>query len=530
MTTKGDGSLLTEEFAKFAKETLKEWKVPGVSIAVIDGEHVFTQSYGVATYPDTAATSQTLWYGGSTTKAFVCAAIAHLIDTKTYPALEKGWATPISSIIRDDFVLKDAWATEHLTLEDAACHRTGFPRHDGSMFRFVDDEDGEVVGPDGKRKRYSTAKDLVRNLRNLEMTAEPRVKFQYCNFMYLALSLVVETVTGKPLGDVLRELIWEPLGMSSTYFALDAAQSAPEHLATGYCWDEDAEKYTEVPHMSVVELSGAGGIISTAADYAKWVKCLLHEAAPFSVAAHKEIRMPRIVAGMPEQGRDITMYGLGWQRALYRGHLMYTHGGGLEAFGAQVYWFPDAEFGVVAFANTSTTSNAAGDVLVYRLVHDKLGIAPEDQVDVGVKWHEMIEMLSKDYDKGVETIFPDKPEPPLPSPVSLKDLAGTYYDPGYKNITLRVETDPGTSDQEILVGDHHDSTWQISTRLYHVTGSWWILYADRAVKNCSKFSQEWQRIEFKIGPNGKPSALVVQQWDRIASMYQGAVDFTRIDS
>lgn len=43
MTTEGDGSLLTEEFAKFAKETLKEWKVPGVSIAVIDGEHVFTQ-------------------------------------------------------------------------------------------------------------------------------------------------------------------------------------------------------------------------------------------------------------------------------------------------------------------------------------------------------------------------------------------------------------------------------------------------------------------------------------------------------
>lgn len=142
----------------------------------------------------------------------------------------------------------------------------------------------------------------------------------------------------------------------------------------------------------------------------------------------------------------------------------------------------------------------------------------------------MIEMLSKDYDKGVETLFPDKPEPLLPSPVSLKDLAGTYYDPGYKNMTLSVEMDPGMSDQEILVGDHHDRTWQISTRVYHVTGSWWVLYADRAVKNSSKFSQEWQRIEFKIGPSGKPSAFVVQWWDRIARMYQGSVEFTRIDS
>lgn len=43
MITEGDGSLFTEEFAKFAKETLEEWKVPGVSIAVIDDEDVLTQ-------------------------------------------------------------------------------------------------------------------------------------------------------------------------------------------------------------------------------------------------------------------------------------------------------------------------------------------------------------------------------------------------------------------------------------------------------------------------------------------------------
>lgn len=42
------------------------------------------------------------------------------------------WTTPISQIIPDDFVLSDAWATEHLTLEDALSHRTGLPRHDKS--------------------------------------------------------------------------------------------------------------------------------------------------------------------------------------------------------------------------------------------------------------------------------------------------------------------------------------------------------------------------------------------------------------
>ena len=38
-----DENPFTDEFAEFARETLKEWKVPGVSIAVIDGEEVFAE-------------------------------------------------------------------------------------------------------------------------------------------------------------------------------------------------------------------------------------------------------------------------------------------------------------------------------------------------------------------------------------------------------------------------------------------------------------------------------------------------------
>lgn len=33
---------LTEELAKFVKEKLDEWKVPGISVGVIDKDQVFT--------------------------------------------------------------------------------------------------------------------------------------------------------------------------------------------------------------------------------------------------------------------------------------------------------------------------------------------------------------------------------------------------------------------------------------------------------------------------------------------------------
>ena len=238
------------------------------------------------------------------------------------------------------------------------------PRHDLSS---VHDIDG----------RQATARDVVRNLRNLPTIAEPRTEWHYCNLMFVTLSHVVETLTGKWLGDVLREVLWAPLDMNATFFTVQDAHDAPNHFARGYAWHEDSQDYAPVPYMEVSEVSGAGSVISNVLDYAKWVKCLLHQAAPFSESTHKDIQTPRMMVGMPNGGFDAILYGLGWERTTYNGHVLYTHNGGMHAYGAEVYWFPDAKYGVVAFANTAGTSNAVEQVLAFELIADKLGI-PED--------------------------------------------------------------------------------------------------------------------------------------------------------
>lgn len=40
----------------------------------------------------------------------------------------------------EDFALRYAWEKEHTSLEDAASHRTGLPRHDWSLLREGADE------------------------------------------------------------------------------------------------------------------------------------------------------------------------------------------------------------------------------------------------------------------------------------------------------------------------------------------------------------------------------------------------------
>lgn len=200
--------------------------------------------------------------------------------------------------------------------------------------------------------------------------------------MYITLGYVLEKLTGNPLAKVLKNVIWGPLGMNSTYFDLDDAINAPEHLASGYKWDPKRGNYTEVPYMTVTEEGGAGAIFSNVLDYAKWVKCLLHENSPLSKAVHKDIKTPRFISNpLPAMGFDTVLYGLGWERTTLYGHVLYRHSGGMHAYGAYVYWMPSIHYGLVAFANTAVTSNVVQIILLTRLVADKLGVPEHERFD-----------------------------------------------------------------------------------------------------------------------------------------------------
>ncbi len=296
--------------------------------------------------------------------------LSQLIASKNYTELANGWSTPISSIIRDDFVLADEYATAHITLDDAASHRTGLGRHDLAAHASVD---GRVAKPH----------DVVRSLRNLRVVHEPRTKFLYNNFMFVTLSHVIESVTGQWLGDVFRERLWGPLGMKSTYFELQHALDAPEHFADGYAWDSKNEEFVRIEYMNVTEVSGAGGVLSSVNDYAKWARCLVNSAAPLAEEVHADIRTPRFVMNpQPSDGVDVTLYGAGWMRTTFHGRVLYHHSGGMHAYGAEVFWLPDVKFAVVTFGNTAITSNAVQEVLIYRLLEDRLGIADEDRFDL----------------------------------------------------------------------------------------------------------------------------------------------------
>ncbi|KAH7234975.1 beta-lactamase/transpeptidase-like protein [Fusarium redolens] len=472
----------TPEFAEFVAETMDEWKLLGTSIAVVDGDEVFSQAFGYATLPDIPATPETLWYGGSTTKAFVTTALAYLIESKEYSALSDGWQTRVSSIIREDFVTQDDWATNNITLEDLASHRAGLSNNDAGIRLH---EDG----------RQWTIRDIARNIRSSPLESQPRTSFSYNNEAYATLSLVIETVTGKWLGDVLKQTIWGPLGMNSTYLDLQEAEDAPEHLSTGYYWDQAEKCHRSIKQLPTDILSGAGAIISNVVDYTKWIKCLLRQDAPLSKQVHKDIRRPRIVDNPdPARGTDVSLYGLSWWRTSIDGHVVYWHSGSTTAHGALIYWLPEVDYGVVVLANHPSPVR---EIIVRRLVNDKLKVTLDKRYDVAKDAREAERQRQQDAENAVSTLFPNAPSTPRQPSVDVEELAGKYYHPGYGVFDFTTAQRADSSGPKDLVADRTDVLWRSRVLLRHVSGDFWVMFS--SLMDTPGVPEMFFATEFKLG-------------------------------
>src|SRR5260370_29419924 len=111
---------------ELADQAMKQWKVPGVAIAVVqDGKVIYAKGYG---YRDVEkklpVTTGTLFPIGSITKSFTSLTFAILKDEG-----KADWDQPVRKYLAE-FEMNDVVASERATPRDLFSHRTGLPRHD----------------------------------------------------------------------------------------------------------------------------------------------------------------------------------------------------------------------------------------------------------------------------------------------------------------------------------------------------------------------------------------------------------------
>ena len=165
-------------------------------------------------------------------------------------------------------------AVRKLTLHDLLTHTSGYPaglpgEHEAVALM-------ERVDPHGANDLAGFAERMSR----VPLAADPGTRFGYDGASLELVARVVEVVSKRPFADFLQERIFTPLGMRDTGFSVPADHRGRVVDITrmaddGHLVIADGPSATHPGEPLNRYMSGAGGLYSTADDYAHFARMLL---------------------------------------------------------------------------------------------------------------------------------------------------------------------------------------------------------------------------------------------------------------
>lgn len=169
-------------------------------------------------------------------------------------------------------------ANRSITLRDLLTFRCGFGHlgpegEDTPVIRAANDRalgmgppsPGETPPPD----------EWMRRLGELPLMSQPGEKWHYHTGMDIA-GVLIARAAGKPLEEYLRERVFEPLGMSSTFFGVPESETdrlLPSYGMGDQVWDEAAGGAWSKPPAFP---SGGAGLVSTVDDFLAFGEMMLN--------------------------------------------------------------------------------------------------------------------------------------------------------------------------------------------------------------------------------------------------------------
>lgn len=230
-----------------------------------------------------------------------------------------------------------------LTVEDVLGQRSGYVRNAYDNLLEAGISRDEIL------PRFST----------LEPLCAPGKCYSYQNNVFSLVEDVIDKSSGQSYPQVLRERIFEPLGMvgaSVGYHAFISADNhARPHLKTRSGWRESR------PRTTYYQVPSAAGINAGIIDMAQWVAALLgHRPNVVSAAVVQEVLTPRIRTANElanRNWRDLLQdawYGLGWRIYQLPDTTLALHGGWVAGYRAEIAFSRDMDLGIVILSNAET--------------------------------------------------------------------------------------------------------------------------------------------------------------------------------
>ncbi|HEV7670542.1 MAG TPA: serine hydrolase domain-containing protein [Thermoanaerobaculia bacterium] len=306
--------------------------IPGIAIAVVSGDSVVWQKgFGVASVEGgTAApliTPETLFQIGSLTKAFTATAILSASAAGTFN-LER----PVGKYIQELNPCIAAITTEQLL------------RHSGGL---KDEPDENGPHDEGALLAYA------QTWRADYCLLPPETAYSYSNSGFALAGLALQQALGKPYAECMKQLVFDPLGMSRATFQPTVAMSYPFSLG--------ARKQTDKPAAVVrpvaddARLWPAGEIWTNAGEVARFMIALLNDGKLDGAQALPAGLFAQLSKARADVSAIEEKYGYGLALSEYRGLPRVGHGGTMPGFSVQLQMIPERRLGVIVLTNLETS-------------------------------------------------------------------------------------------------------------------------------------------------------------------------------
>lgn len=411
-------------FDAYMMKILKDWNAPAVGVGIVAGDKlIFAKGYGYRDYDKKLPfTATTLCQIASNTKLFTATAAGILVNDGKLT-----WDKPVRDSVPAIRFYNDQ-LNDTVTLRDMLAHRTGITRHDTIWY-----------------KSDFTRKELFERVKFLEPSAPLRQTFLYNNLMYAAAGYIIELQSGKTWEDFVRERIFAPLEMKSTFYTISEMIKQPDYGVPFTERRDNAELYKIPYYEDTLGVAPCGAIISNIEDMSHWLVALMNDgkyggkqvipADVLKATLEPAISLPNTMAETRGYWELLnSAYGMGRETASYRGHLLTYHGGDLPGFHSQVSFMPHERIGVLVFVIGNHCASLY-NIVSYNVYERLLGL---DQTSWSGR---LLELRLKGKQAGKEARAKAGGElvPGTKPSHALADYAGEYEHPAYGVLKISLK-------------------------------------------------------------------------------------------
>lgn len=318
--------------AQLAQDVAED-RIGSISAGVIVGNRVvWTNGFGWADIEgQTPADAYSIYRTGSISKSFTAVLVMLMVE-EGYFHLDD----PVEKYFPEiNNLAEKPTISEPITFRHLASHTAGIIREPKL--------EGAASGPISLWKER-----ILASIPKTSYQSLPGEKYSYSNIGFGILGLAVSRAVGRPFMDLVKEYIFDPLGMKNSFFIL--SEKHLPHLAMGYVHGRDGSVNPDHPAL---EHAGRGykvpngGIYSTVGDLLKFVAAMTGSLSPNIFA--EGTRLELIKRQTPEGGGG---YGLGFSIGTDEdGFTSIGHGGSVAGYNANMAFDPESKIGVVIFRN-----------------------------------------------------------------------------------------------------------------------------------------------------------------------------------